>query len=340
MTLSMRRSRAKISTLTQNKCWEVHGEEDEFRPRARSQSKDQNNYTSSRSLQRSKSWKRIPSPSSSSRAFTSSPTGREGFSHQLDSSYSSRSNVSLEKHNLRPVHPEPRAHTRLKPGVLHIPPLRPKPGAEVDQVLIYLEKMQQYITDLKYNHDDVPLKIQAQASMITHYNSAKRMIREGQPIKCMDAIILGIHLTTGIQGLGRFPINFKSEIHDKAFKPGRKYYYHVVLGLLYKGKFGAVGLSRKSTLMDKPLIYSSLFDLILEYQRSYTECKHTLLMVRVGDIISHLQFSVSPIPWRGLLVKTDNQDSFSREKVGKYGRYLKSLTKLQDVKPKEAWVGS
>ena len=150
MTLSMRRSRAKISTFTQNKvffiqkrifflffflqCWEVHGEEDEFRPRARSQSKDQNNSTSSRSLQRSKSWKRIPSPSFSSRAFTSSPTGREGLSPQLDSSYSSRSNVSLEKHNLRPVHPEPRAPTRLKPGVLHIPPLRPKPGAEVDQV--------------------------------------------------------------------------------------------------------------------------------------------------------------------------------------------------------------
>ena len=27
------------------------------------------------------------------------------------------------------------------------------------------------------------------------------MIREGQPIKCMDATILGIHLTTGIQGV-------------------------------------------------------------------------------------------------------------------------------------------
>ena len=153
MTLSMRRSRAKISILTQNKvffnlkkkkvfffsfsflqCWEVHGEDAEFRPRARSQSKDQNNYTSSRSLQRSKSWKRIPSPSSSSRAFTSSPTEREGLSSQLDFSCSSRSSVSLEKHNLRPVHSEPRAPTRLKPGVLHVPPLRPKPGAEENQV--------------------------------------------------------------------------------------------------------------------------------------------------------------------------------------------------------------
>ena len=43
----------------------------------------------------------------------------------------------------------------------------------------------------------------------------------------------------------------------------RKYYYHVVLGVLYKGKFGAIGLSRKSSLMDKPVTFSSLFDLLV-----------------------------------------------------------------------------
>ena len=50
----------------------------------------------------------------------------------------------------------------------------------------------------------------------------------------MEAIILGIYLTNGIPGLGRFPINFKSEVDEVSLLKGRKFYYHVVLGLAYK----------------------------------------------------------------------------------------------------------
>ena len=60
------------------------------------------------------------------------------------------------------------------------------------------------------------------------------MVRESLPIKCMEAIILGIYLTNGIPGLGRFPINFKSEVDEVSLLKGRKFYYHVVLGLAYK----------------------------------------------------------------------------------------------------------
>jgi hypothetical protein len=42
----------------------------------------------------------------------------------------------------------------------------------------------------------------------------------------------------------------------------RKFYYHVVLGLVYRGKFGTLGLSRRSNLMDKPLEFNTLNDLV------------------------------------------------------------------------------
>ena len=105
------------------------------------------------------------------------------------------------------------------------------------------------------------------------------MVRESLPIKCMEAVILGIYLTNGIPGLGRFPINFKSEVDEVSLLKGRKFYYHVVLGLTYKGKFGALGLSRRRTLMYKPLEYSSLHNLVEDYEQAYTNCGHDLVKV-------------------------------------------------------------
>ena len=36
----------------------------------------------------------------------------------------------------------------------------------------------------------------------------------------------------------------------------------MVLGLVYRGKFGTLGLSRRNSLMDKPLEFTSLNDLV------------------------------------------------------------------------------
>lgn len=47
---------------------------------------------------------------------------------------------------------------------------------------------------------------------------------------------------------------------------------HIVLGIHCSGKYGALGLSRRKTLMYKPLVYRSLMDLIQEYKTSYEEC--------------------------------------------------------------------
>jgi hypothetical protein len=57
------------------------------------------------------------------------------------------------------------------------------------------------------------------------------------------------YLTNGMPGLERFMISFKSCFSGH-------YHRHVVLGLYYSGKFGAIGMSRRDDLMYKPLSYN------------------------------------------------------------------------------------
>ena len=54
------------------------------------------------------------------------------------------------------------------------------------------------------------------------------------------------YLTNGIAGLDRFPVSFRT-IFNKAI------YNHVVLGVYHNGCYGALGMSRRQDLMDKPL---------------------------------------------------------------------------------------
>ena len=54
-------------------------------------------------------------------------------------------------------------------------------------------------------------------------------------------MVLAIYLTNGVPCLGRFPINFKSELPARAGM-SQKYFYHVVLGLAHGNRFGAIGL--------------------------------------------------------------------------------------------------
>ena len=53
-----------------------------------------------------------------------------------------------------------------------------------------------------------------------------------------------IYLTNEVVGLDRFTITFKSVQNGLT-------YYHTVLGLYYRRKYGAMGLSRKVDLMDR-----------------------------------------------------------------------------------------
>ena len=150
------------------------------------------------------------------------------------------------------------------------------------------------------------------------------MIREALPIKCMEAVVMAIYLTNGVPGLGRFTINFKSELPEQG-----RYFYHVVLGVTLGNRFGAIGLSRRTNLMDKPIDQPSLKSLIQEFDQSYQDCGQRLVKVRIGQLISHDPYSISPIPWKGVTVypRTDEDKEF-KSKLDKHSRELKSYLRI------------
>jgi len=77
---------------------------------------------------------------------------------------------------------------------------------------------------------------------------AKLMINTGLPIKCLEATVLGIYLTNSLPLVERFSISFKSELDYKICR-------HIVLAVKIRGKYGAIGLSRKDDLHWKKPIY-------------------------------------------------------------------------------------
>ncbi|KAJ3395057.1 Tubulinyl-Tyr carboxypeptidase 2 [Lobulomyces angularis] len=101
------------------------------------------------------------------------------------------------------------------------------------------------------------------------------MITEGLPIKCLEAVVLLIHLTNSIDDIDRFVLSFKSTVDDNIYR-------HVVLVIYHNKKYGALGLSRRRDLMDKPVEFDSLSNLILNYKKSYEDNFHKLIKVKVG----------------------------------------------------------
>jgi len=211
------------------------------------------------------------------------------------------------------------------------PPIYLTKGGGTAKIPEYIEKIQNYLNKLTYNHTGTQLfDIKPHSSMITLMETAKAMVRESLPIKCMEAVVLAIYLTNGIPGLGRFPINFKSEVNEVSLLKGRKFYYHVVLGVAYKGKFGAIGLSRRNSLMYKSLDYNSLHTLVQDYNQAYTNCGHKLMKVRIGELVTHDAYSISPISWRGLTLRPlEDDESEAKKEIEKFSNQLKSFLRYE-----------
>lgn len=64
---------------------------------------------------------------------------------------------------------------------------------------------------------------------------------------------------------------------------------HIVLAVRHPGTglWGAIGLSRRAELMDKPLKFASLADLMADYVASYGCWWHTVLRIRIGLPVPH-----------------------------------------------------
>ena len=189
-------------------------------------------------------------------------------------------------------------------------------------------------------------------------DTAKQIMREALPIQCLEAVMLGCYLTTKWQGVDRVSRQFKCAVECmlhaamsnrpsdhvrvptcpslalcqvpisfKSFvKPINRSFRHIVLAIRFQGKWGAIGLSRKDTLMYKKVHFPSLSALIKDYQEAYDKCWHVLKKVYIGFPFRHDPMSVAPIKWRVLNLRVDKHpwDEVA-DSLDTYARDLKKL---------------
>ncbi|XP_043999595.1 tubulinyl-Tyr carboxypeptidase 1 [Gambusia affinis] len=171
-----------------------------------------------------------------------------------------------------------------------------------------LEAIQKYIRELQYNHTGTQFfEIKKSRPLTALMDIAKEMTREALPIKCLEAVILAIHLTNNMPGVERFPLSFKSHFSGNHF-------YHIVLGVHSGGRFGALGMSRRDDLMFKPLEFRTLMDLVQEFEGAYRGYWHTLRKIKIGQYVSHDPHSVEQIEWKHSILDVDK---LSKEELRK-----------------------
>lgn len=180
-----------------------------------------------------------------------------------------------------------------------------KPSTSVPD---WLHAIQNYMKMLQYNHTGTQFfEIRKTRPLSGLMETAREMIRESLPIKCLEAVILGIYLTNGLTSVERFPISFKTQFSGNHF-------HHVVLGVYCNGRYGSLGMSRRVDLMDKALTFRTLSELVFDFEDSYRRYQHTMKKVKIGLYVPHDQHVFQPIEWKHLVL---NACRLSREDMRK-----------------------
>lgn len=210
------------------------------------------------------------------------------------------------------IHPEGDVIGRKIRGATDLPKI-PTPSVPTFQPSTTLpdrlEAIQRYIRDLQYNHTGTQFfEIKKSRPLTALMDIAKEMIREALPIKCLEAVILGIYLTNSMPGVERFPLSFKTQFSGNSFR-------HIVLGVHCGGRFGALGISRRGNLMYKPLVFRTLSDLVQEFEGAYRGYWHSLKKVKIGQYVSHDPHSVEQIEWKHSILDVDRltHEEFRKE---------------------------
>ncbi|XP_071324178.1 tubulinyl-Tyr carboxypeptidase 2 isoform X3 [Trachinotus anak] len=213
-----------------------------------------------------------------------------------------RSAAAVEHQSVRAVHPVPSVPT-FKPSM---------------SVPDWLVAIQNYMKALQYNHTGTQFfEIKKSRPLCGLMETAREMIRESLPIKCLEAVILGIYLTNGLTSLERFPISFKTQFSGHCF-------HHVVLGVYCNGRYGSLGMSRRQDLMDKPLTHRTLGELVAEFESSYKRYQHTLKKVKIGLYVPHDPHVFQPIEWKHLVLNAARLGAQEmRKELEKHGRDMR-----------------
>lgn len=178
------------------------------------------------------------------------------------------------------------------------------------EIQAHVWKAQSSLTRLTYEAHPPSLDKQRVGAQGMHKidQVGRDILKRNQPIQCIEAVMVAAHLTTRLP-VNRLPLSFTTRV----LQTGRTH-RHIVLALISEShqRWGAMGMSRSSELMDKALIFASLSALVEEYQRCYSVCGHILQSVLVGLPFSSKASCTLPVVWRALDIDLETQEEDAR----------------------------
>jgi hypothetical protein len=209
------------------------------------------------------------------------------------------------------------------------PPPRPSVPKGLKELPINerLEAVQGVISSLQYNHRKGYLyNVTKDRPFPRIMDTAQEVLKEGMPIKCIEAVFLGVFLTAGWPEISRMPLRFKSSA-------GGHIHRHIVLIIHHtsSGMWGALGISRSERLMDKKLEFTSLSSLVHSYLTAYQSVGHKLLKARVGLPFEHDVTSNAPVCWQFLSVSPHNSWPISEQALEAFAGQYRILEKRMKV---------
>jgi hypothetical protein len=183
--------------------------------------------------------------------------------------------------------------------------------------------IQQYISSFQYNYTST-MYFKLKKNGTTHHilEVFNLLTKYALPIQCVEAVFIGSILSAGWDGAVRIPICFKSKLSHT------QYYRHIILAVYKDGKWGALGISRRSNLMYKDFAYYSLWQMLMEYRRCYEESCHRLLSIYCGLPMPNNFFQDQPIIWKAFKMRTsrgsDTNDQVYQEQLSLFlSQYVK-----------------
>ncbi|KNE70473.1 hypothetical protein AMAG_14599 [Allomyces macrogynus ATCC 38327] len=200
-----------------------------------------------------------------------------------------------------PTAPAPHAGSPSKGQHLTLRRIRAVGAADPVLALAWCQRV---ITDLGYNHfARVFFPINKRASARSLATTARAMVALRLPIKCLEAVVLGAWLTAALTDVPRVPVAFKTAV-DLPGAP-KRVYRHIVLAVAVPTaegeRWGALGLSRRRELMDKPVQFRSLAALLSEYIEAYGRNLHKVLKIKIGLPFPHaMDTSTVRVIWKYL----------------------------------------
>ena len=171
-----------------------------------------------------------------------------------------KSSVRIVDHHVTPASSPTTSSLSLQaPESPRMPDVNDSTVSDIDK----LQQIQTYIEEFEYNYSGKPfLKLNKAGGAKHLQTSALELIRMALPIQCVEALFIGCWLSKDMLAVDRLPLSFKSIFQGNVHR-------HIVMAIRYEGKWGTIGISRRSNLMDKPIVYNSLITLIREYEMSY-----------------------------------------------------------------------